>query len=159
MEYNTEYTASLEEFAGVLRQLTDVVSSLTQIEEQKAQAAANSRHSLMNSFLSPEQAQILKLRGLEQKRIKLAASLGWKDFTFRQILEQADDRQKEVLSPLFASLDTGTKRLADIRDSADRIIRLRLKELESALSTGGGGYDGSGSPRGDGASHFHDQYV
>ena len=113
---------------------------------------------LIAGFLNPEQAQILKLRGLEQKRTRLAQTLGWEGLTFRQILEQPENSQKECLSPLFAQLEVGVKRLTDTRTSADRVIKLRLRELEAAIA----GKEGSSCP-GDGnapaPSRFKDRYV
>lgn len=160
MEHPSEYTATLNEFIEVLNQLTQVVHALTQIEEKKALAAAQSQHMLMNDFLNPEQAQILKLRGLEQKRIKLADKLGWKGLTFRQILNQPELSRKELLSPLFVELDAGIRRLTGAKDSADRVIKLRLRELESAIAKGAGSsYDGKGAPMGSSPVHFHDKYV
>lgn len=160
MENTAEHTVTLEDFAGVLKQLTDVVITLTQMEEQKAQAAANSQHSLINGFLNPEQAQILKMRGLEQKRIKLAQALGWKGLTFRQILDQADSSQRELLSPLFVELDAEVKRLIAARDSADRVVKLRLRELEIAISRKNGTVsDSRNVPADSSPTHFKDRYV
>lgn len=160
MEHSSEYTATVNEFIDVLNQLIQVVHALTQIEEQKALAAAQSQHILMNDFLNPEQAQILKLRGLEQKRIRLADRLGWKGLTFRQILNQPECGHKELLSPLFVELETGIRHLTGAKDSADRAIKLRLRELESAIAQGAGGvYDGKGAPAGGSPVHFHDKYV
>lgn len=149
----------LDEFAGVLSQLTEVVHALAELEEQKADAAANSQHHLINEFLNPEQALVLKLRGLEQKRIKLAGTLGWQGLTFRQILEQADDGQSLVLNPLFMDLNTQVKRLTKARDASEKVIRLRLRELETAVA-GEGGQNYGGDSRIDKTPvHFKDQYV
>ena len=158
MEQVPVHAAPFDEFAEVLKQLTEAVDILTQMEVQKAHAAANSQHNLIAGFLNPEQAQILKLRGLEQKRTRLAQTRGWEGLTFRQILEQPENSQKECLSPLFAQLEAGVKRLTDTRTSADRVIKLRLRELEAAIA----GKEGSSCP-GDGnapaPSRFKDRYV
>lgn len=158
MKHTSEHNTPLEHFSEVLRQLTDVVNDLAQIEGQKAQAAAYSQHHLINGFLNPEQAQILKLRGLEQKRMKFAEELGWKGLTFRQILEQADNEQKELLSPLFAELDREVKRLTSAKDSADRAIKLRLRELETAITLESHSVSGGQAVAGV-SNHFKDTYV
>lgn len=153
MEYTSEYPAHLEEFVQVIRQLTEVTDTLTQIEQQKAQAAAADKPFLLNAYLNPEQAEILKLRGLEQKRMKLAALLGWKELTFHQIMEQADQGQRELLSPLFTELNTGIRRLTSAMTSSGRAIGIRLEELGTAIAlTPGTSFE-------DGAGHFKDKYV
>ena len=65
---------SLEQFVQVLKQLIEAVTVLAGQEEQMAQAAALSQHHLISGFLNQEQAQLLKLRGLEQKRLRLGRS-------------------------------------------------------------------------------------
>jgi len=150
----------LDEFAVVLSQLTEVVHALAELEEQKADAAANSQHHLINDFLNPEQALVLKLRGLEQKRIRLADHLGWQGLTFRQILEQADDRQSLVLNPLFIDLSTPVKRLTEAKDASEKMIRLRLRELETTVAgEGGQSYGNNDKNLSRTPVHFQDQYV
>lgn len=155
MDYTSEYPAHLREFTQVLGQLAGVVDALTQIEQQKAQAAAGGNHSLLNAYLNPEQAEILKLRGLEQKRMKLAGILGWTGLTFHQIMEQADPAQEEALSPLFTELNTGIKRLTNAMTASGRAIGVRLGELEAAINPENGStYDSKGV-----SVHFNDKYV
>ena len=60
MEQVPVHAAPFDEFAEVLKKLTEEVDILTQMEVQKAHAAANSQHNLIAGFLNPEQAQILK---------------------------------------------------------------------------------------------------
>ncbi|MGL5436390.1 MAG: hypothetical protein ACRDBO_13480 [Lachnospiraceae bacterium] len=160
MEDTAKQTTSLTDFTEVMLQLTDVVNALTEIEEQKAAAAADHQHHLINGFLSPEQAQILKLRGLEQKRIRLAAALGWQGLTFREILEQADNEQKTLLAPLLIELDRQIRGLTAAKDASDQMIRLRLKELEAVVAEQNGTSYGNGEKTAAPTSlHFSDQYV
>ena len=80
--------------------------SISELEEAKAEAASTRQHQKIDGFLKEEQALILKLRGLEQLRMKQAGVLGWQGLTFRQILERADGGQKELLSPLFDKMNS-----------------------------------------------------
>lgn len=121
-------------FSDTLEQLLALMVSISELEEAKAEAASAKQHHRIDGLLKEEQALILKLRGLEQLRIKQAGALGWQGLTFRQILERSDPGQKELLSPLFDKMHTQLKRLTNSKDSADRILRLRLKELEEALA-------------------------
>ena len=67
MNQNTQET--LEEFAAVIRDLSVVAVHIAQIEEAKAAAASARRHELLDGYIQDEQAHILKLRGLEQRRL------------------------------------------------------------------------------------------
>lgn len=144
MDSNTQDT--LEKFASVIRELTDTAENIAHIEEQKAAAASEKRHQLMDTFIQDEQAQILKLRGLEQRRLRLADSLGWKSLTFRQILEKAEPQQQTLLEPLFLNLERQLKRLEQARGNAEQIIHTRLHEIEILLARQqGSSYDNTGN--------------
>ena len=121
-------------FTAVIRELAVLAGDIATVEERKAEAAVQKRHQLFDGFIQKEQAQILKLRGLEQRRIRMAKELGWESLTFRQILEKAEPEQKESLSPLFAELEQNLKRLGQSRQSAERIIKVRIREIETAIS-------------------------
>ena len=151
---------SLEQFVQVLKQLIEAVTVLAGQEEQMAQAAALSQHHLISGFLNQEQAQLLKLRGLEQKRLRLASLMGWEDLTFQQILEQAETEQVSLLSPLFTYLNRQIKRLLSARDSADKAIRLRMRELDAAIGAmQGRNPDDVEFSRKNSPSHFQNKYV
>lgn len=153
-------TTNLEQFVQVLKQLIEAVNVLAAQQEQLAQAAALSQHHLISGFLNQEQAQLLKLRGLEQKRIRLAALMGWEELTFQQILDQAETDEVSVLSPVFTDLNRQIKRLLDARDSADTAIRLRMRELDTAIGTmQGRNPDDVEFSRKNVPSHFQNKYV
>lgn len=144
MDLNTQET--LEKFAAVIRELTDTAGHIAGIEENKAAAASEKRHELLDTFIQDEQAQILKLRGLEQRRLRLADSLGWKSLTFRQILEKAEPAQQTLLQPLFLELEHQLKRLENARGNAEQIISTRLHEMQIILARQqGGSYDNTGN--------------
>ena len=144
---------SLEEFCATLGQLIVVVKEITDIEQRRIDAASRNEHQQIESFLNEEQAALLSLRGLEQKRMHQAADFGWKDFTFRQILYAADSEQKKILLPLFNELDEQVSLLKKVRASADRIIGLRIHELEEAIAMAGG------VPNGTSSHFFKDRYI
>ena len=144
---------SLEEFCATLSQLIVVVKEITDIEQRRIDAASRNEHQQIESFLNEEQAALLSLRGLEQKRMHQAADFGWKDFTFRQILYAADSEQKKILLPLFNELDEQVSLLKKVRASADRIIGLRIHELEEAIAMAGG------VPNGTSSHFFKDRYI
>ncbi len=136
----------LETFAAVIRDLTDTAERIARIEEVKAEAASLRQHNRLDGLIQDEQAQILKLRGLEQRRLKLAEALGWKSLTFRQILETASPDETEPLAPLFFDLEQQLKRLEQARSSSEQIIQTRLHEMEVFLARQqGDSYDSMGN--------------
>lgn len=157
-----EASGILEEFAAVIRDLTDTAKHISHIEEAKAEAASVNRHDQMDGFIQDEQAYILKLRGQEQHRIRLSEELGWKSLTFRQILETASPEQAELLTPLFLALEDQLKQLEQSRGAAEKIINARLRELQIAIARQqGGSYDDAGNISLDSPvqTRVHNKYV
>ena len=150
----------LEEFAASIEQLAHTIEGIARLEEEKAETASLGYHDRMDGILKREQVYILKLRGLEQKRLRLAEAMGWKGLTFRQILSQSTPEQAGRLSPLFTRLDSQIKHLREVKDTAERMIQVRLREFNMILSsTTGGGCDENGVPVKGPSSFFHDRYV
>ena len=144
MEQNTQEL--IEDFVNIIRDLADLSEDIAQIEELKATAASNRQHELLDDYIQEEQAQILKLRGLEQHRIRLAKELGWDSLTFHQILEQASSEQADQLEPFFDDLSQQVERLQQARQAAEQIIKVRLHELQIAIaSQEGTSYDNAGT--------------
>ncbi len=131
---NQETRDLLDSFSDIIRQLTVLTGQLSQVEEAKAEAASEKRHELLDGFIQKEQAQLLKLRGLEQHRMKLAKNLGWDSLTFRQILDKADSQQREVLLPLFTELEQQLNRLIQSRKASEHIINVRIHEIETLIA-------------------------
>lgn len=126
----------MEHFSTILMELIQTLDEFQKIETDKLNAASAREHQKIDGFLKEEQALLLKLRGLEQHRMQAQAALGWKDLTFREILNLATDEQKEQLEPLFEQMETKMQDLKETKSSSDRIIRVRLREFETILSNG-----------------------
>lgn len=158
----SQNTPSFDELITVLQETAQVTASITQIENSKAEAASEKMHGRLDSFIQTEQALILKLRGLEQKRMHLAESLGWKGLTFRQILEKASPEEKEQLQPEFDRLEENLKGLEHSRKASEQIINVRLHELQVAIARQeGGSYDDAGNINLNSPYHskMKDRYV
>lgn len=144
MDQNTQDL--FENFMAVIDETVQLVYDITQVETAKTEAASLRQHHLINGYVQQEQAQILKLRGLEQRRTRLVRDLGWDGLTFRQILDQASLHQRNQMQPLFEELEWQVRQLQDSMDAAGSIIRVRLHELDVTLAQQtGSSYDSSGN--------------
>lgn len=143
---NQDTEKLFDDFTALIGELDQTAGAITRIEDEKAEAASRKRHELMDDYIKEEQALILKLRGLEQRRTQLARSLGWDGLTFRQILDTVSPSRKEALLPLFEGLQQQLSRLTQARQAAEKIIRVRLHECNTVIARQqGGSYDSSGS--------------
>lgn len=142
-----------EQFCETICKLTDTIHGIADIEKNRLQAASAKEHHLIHTFLNEEQAALLNLKGLDQRRAKQAADLGWKDLTVSQILDTADVSQKAVLTPLFENLNKEVSLLKEVRESADRIVNVRIHEIEELIALSGGTAKQASS------NLFQDKYV
>ena len=105
--------------------------------------------SINPSLLNDENMLLLQLRGLDKKRSDLLRRSGLEGLTFRQILMQEDSEEAvALLSPILERLSIQAEKLKKVKGGTDRLIRIRMKQLEQRLA---------GAKQSD--PHVYDKYV
>lgn len=133
----------------VLEQLCTVLEQLCQVEADKLTVISADRPDQLESLLNDENMLLLQLRGLDKKRSDLLRKSGLEGLTFRQILMQEDSEEVvALLSPILERLSSQAEKLKKIKGGTDRLIRIRMKQLEQRLS---------GAKQSD--PHVYDKYV
>lgn len=152
----TAFTQIIEEFIALFDQLISV-------EQEKLDAAVKNRITFVEDCMHKEQAAVLQLRGLEQKREAEQEHLGMKDYTFRQILKEVPADTAASLQPLFNQLSERITVFRSVSDSAKDIIEVNLHVIQSALAAEGsttGTYSASGKKKDDDKrNHFTSRSV
>jgi hypothetical protein len=121
-------------FIKIIEEFIDFFDNLIPIEQEKLEAAIKNRVSFVEECMHKEQAAVLRLRGLEQKREKEQEKLGMKDYTFRQILEKVPEDVSSVLKPLFDKMSEQVTQFQSISDNAKDMIEVNLHVIQSSLS-------------------------
>ena len=138
-----------ESLIPVLEQLCTVLEQLCQVEADKLTVISADRPDQLESLLNDENMLLLQLRGLDKKRSDLLRKSGLEGLTFRQILMQEDSEEVvALLSPILERLSSQAEKLKKIKGGTDRLIRIRMKQLEQRLS---------GAKHSD--PHVYDKYV
>ena len=138
-----------ESLIPVLEQLCTVLEQLCQVEADKLTVISADRPDQLESLLNDENMLLLQLRGLDKKRSDLLRKSGLEGLTFRQILMQEDsDEAVALLSPILERLSSQAEKLKKVKGGTDRLIRIRMKQLEQRLS---------GAKQSD--PHVYDKYV
>ena len=138
-----------ESLIPVLEQLCTVLEQLCQVEADKLTVISADRPDQLESLLNDENMLLLQLRGLDKKRSDLLRKSGLEGLTFRQILMQEDSEEAvALLSPILERLSIQAEKLKKIKGGTDRLIRIRMKQLEQRLS---------GAKQSD--PHVYDKYV
>ena len=138
-----------ESLIPVLEQLCTVLEQLCQVEADKLTVISADRPDQLESLLNDENMLLLQLRGLDKKRSDLLRRSGLEGLTFRQILMQEDSEEVvALLSPILERLSSQAEKLKKIKGGTDRLIRIRMKQLEQRLA---------GAKQSD--PHVYDKYV
>ena len=138
-----------ESLIPVLEQLCTVLEQLCQVEADKLTVISADRPDQLESLLNDENMLLLQLRGLDKKRSDLLRRSGLEGLTFRQILMQEDSEEVvALLSPILERLSSQAEKLKKVKGGTDRLIRIRMKQLEQRLS---------GAKQSD--PHVYDKYV
>ena len=138
-----------ESLIPVLEQLCTVLEQLCRVEADKLTVVSADHPDQLESLLNDENVLLLQLRGLDKKRSDLLRRSGLEGLPFRQILMQEDSEEVvALLSPILERLSSQAEKLKKIKGGTDRLIRIRMKQLEQRLS---------GAKQSD--PHVYDKYV
>ena len=129
--------------------LIPVLEQLCQVEADKLTVISADHPDQLESLLNDENMLLLQLRGLDKKRSDLLRRSGLEGLTFRQILMQEDSEEAvALLSPILERLSSQAEKLKKVKGGTDRLIRIRMKQLEQRLA---------GAKQSD--PHVYDKYV
>lgn len=129
----------LDSYIQIIKKIKDIVDSVVLIEQDKTAAAVKNDPHFLDEQIRKEQAALLKLRGMEQNRIRIGDSLGWEGLTFRQILDEAPPETAQLLKPVFEELEKSLRSLVSAKDTSDRMLKVRLHEIRSLKAQAGPG--------------------
>lgn len=150
-------------FADLMKEFIDFFDTLIPIEQDKLNATVKNRVGILEDFMHKEQAAVMRLRGLEQKREAEQKRLGLEGCTFRQILEKIPDTDAAMLKPLFDRIDSQVHTMQSLSGSIKDAIDVNLRVIELKLSRDPAGqatYSASGQKaEKKGTKHFSSRSV
>ncbi len=150
-------------FIKIIEELILFFDDLISIEQEKLDAVVHNRVSFVEECMHKEQAAVLKLRGLDQKREKEQEVLGVKDHSFKDILGEAPEDVSAELRPLFDRLSDQVRVYQSISGNAKDMIEVNLHTIQSAIaakdSAGKETYSASGRKNDNNNHHFTSRSV
>lgn len=143
-------SSSYNQYKDTMTKLLTVVKKLRLLEENLSNAASADNADELNRLVKDAQPLLLEFRGQDRVREKAEASLGIRGHSFREVLSSFTPEQQKELSPVFEELTRELKLYENAKDSADRIMQVRLKDVTDKIS---------GMPLPERPIAFHDQLV
>ncbi len=123
----------MNDFIAVIEELIRLFQNLIEIEQVKLEAAKKNRVTYVEDCMNQEQAAILKLRGLDKKREQCQERLGFKGYTFQQILTEVPESEHIHLKELFDRLSYQVRMFQETSDSARTMIEINLHMINKAI--------------------------
>lgn len=149
-------------FIEIIKDFIQLFTTLNTVEQEKLDAAVKNRVSFVEDCMKKEQAAVLRMRGLEQKREAAQKELHMEGMKFREILEHVPEDVEEVLRPLFDRLSEQVHTFQSLNDNARDIIEVNLHVIQSAMASQSGNserYSPTGDTINDTMTHFTSRSV
>jgi len=140
--------------------MIELFDRMIPLEQSKLEAVSKNKIAVLEDIIKKEQAEIMSLRGLDQKRERTQEELGWKDLTFQQILKEAPEEQSK-LQELFDELAGRVKTFQSVTESSKTMMEVNLHAINQVIAQQAGGtqtYKEDGSVEA-GTSHFTDRRI
>lgn len=150
-----------KEFGSLIQEFSELFDDLIAVEQKKLDAVVENKVTFVEECMKKEQAFVLQLRGLEQRRESQQEALGMKGLTFREILEKVPTEVQEDLQPLFQELSKKVQEFQSINENAKDAITVNLHKIQSAMrpdSEKNAFYSASGAKRSE-ENHFTNRSV
>lgn len=149
-------------FIETIKDFIQLFDTLNTVEQEKLDAAVKNRVSFVDDCMKKEQAAILRMRGLEQKREEAQKQLGMSGLKFREILESVPADVEVILRPLFDQLSEQVRTFQALSTNAKNIIEVNLHMIQSSMasdSSNKGTHSQKDNMKDDNKTHFTSRSV
>lgn len=123
----------MNDFINVIEDLILLFQDLIQIEQTKLDAVKNNRITYVEDCMNREQAAIMKMKGLDKKREVCQEKLGFKDYTFQQILTESQSHEYLQMKQLFDKLSNQVRQFQRINEGVHSLIEINLYSINKAM--------------------------
>lgn len=124
-----------QEYLNLLSNLLQEIERLTEIARNKQEAVQGHDLDQLNDCIKQEQAVSLRLRGLDQKREKILAALGFSQITLREMPNHCPKEYQGETRTFAERISRAYQVLQSIQSASrsmmEHDLRLIQKELES----------------------------
>ncbi len=126
-----------QSYLGLLRELGGILEQLAQLAQDKAAVVRQDDLIGLDEVLKQEQAMTLNLRGLEQRRLKLAAQLGLSGTSLSDLPGRCPPELELQARQTVEQLLQGYEIYRGCADMARNLLELNLHQMEKTISAAG----------------------
>ena len=149
----------MKELCDILREMTALFREFLPLEEEKLKAAQRKQVTFIEDCMGKEQALLLKIRGLEQKRESFLEQKGLQGRTLREIIAEQPEEEQRELTEVFEEFSSAVKTFSALNTEAMKLIRVNLHELENAVKAKEGSTYSKNKEAAEPIPHLTDRIV
>lgn len=123
----------MDQFEQIIKQMIALFEEQLPLEQEKLRAVQEDDVAAVEECMKREQAVVLKLRGLEQKREKIQKDNGWDGMTFREIIDLAPEEKQLSYRQLLEKLQNSISLFQDMNECAMDTMRIHQREIEKVI--------------------------
>jgi len=124
----------MNEFTIIIDDLISLFTEMINLEQSKFESIKNNRITHLQDCINKEQAAILKLRGLDKKREACQEKLGYKGYTFKEILSAIPDENRNEVQKQFNKLTRQIVQFRKVCESSSSLLAIRLHSIERNIN-------------------------
>ncbi len=125
---------NFEKYFDFLKELTAELKNLTELQKSKLKAIEEHSLDALNDCIKKEQAISLKMRGIEQKRVKLLNELGLSGTKMADISQKCPAQHKENVEKQVEATMSAYDEYKSIQTKATAEIARNMKFVETSLA-------------------------
>lgn len=118
----------------ILMESTELYNNFLELEYKKYETIIKDDTINLDDIVAKEQVFYLKMRGIEQKRIKHIEQMGMKNKTLKEIIELSDVENKTMLKEAYDELFKLIAEVKKISNLCNTVIEVRLRRIDRATS-------------------------
>lgn len=134
----------MEQFKNIIKSMISLFESLEVWEQKKIDAVTKNKIILLEEAMNKEQAEILKLRGMERELYAVQKEHGWEGKTFRQIIPLIPEEEKQEIEGLFRKFSDCIKSFQAVNEEAKKALNIQIYAINKAMQQNGLEYNDSG---------------
>lgn len=153
----------LTKFAELMKNFIELFDRMIPLEQEKLEVVKQNQVSKLEELIKKEQAEVMALRGLDQKREAMQKELGFEGMTFQEILGKLPEQESAGMKELFDALGERVGSFQRITESSKTLMEVNLHAINKAVAKKQYGdnvrtYEEDGSVRSE-TAHFTDRRI
>ena len=128
----------MDELIKILTEMTEALTEILPLEQEKFRAVQEDKVGILDGCMGREQAFALRIKGLEQKRMKFMEEHGYGGMTLKELADRLEGEEQGKMRKLLEDLVLAVQNFNSYNDESMKLINLKLHNLERAAAPDGG---------------------